>query len=246
MKKIMIFGAASAIAQETAKCFARDTWDLYLVDIKKERCQVVKDDILTKAGYAKIEVDELDANDFGKHEELIQRAINSLGGIDAVLIAHGTLPNQEAIQNNPEQILKEYSTNCLSVISLSTVATNYFEKQGSGTLAVISSVAGDRGRQSNYIYGSAKGAVSLFLQGLRNRLNKKGIKIITIKPGMVDTPMTAGMPKGPLFSQPSVIGEGIYKAMISGKDIAYLPKFWWLVMWVIKHIPETIFKKLSL
>jgi len=132
------------------------------------------------------------------------------------------------------------------VIAMASVAANYFEQQNYGTLAVISSVAGDRGRQSNYVYGAAKGTISLFMQGLRNRFGKTDIKIITIKPGMVDTPMTADMPKNPLYSTPITIGKGIFEAMVNGKEIAYLPTYWRLVMFIIKHIPEFVFKKLSL
>ena len=129
---------------------------------------------------------------------------------------------------------------------MASIAANYFEKEKKGCIAVISSVAGDRGRQSNYIYGAAKGGVTTFLQGLRNRLSPSGVSVVTIKPGMVDTPMTAHLPKSPLFAKPSDVGKGIYKAMLAGKDIAYLPVYWKLIMFVIKIIPEGIFKKMRL
>jgi short-subunit dehydrogenase len=120
------------------------------------------------------------------------------------------------------------------------------EPRGTGTLAAISSVAGDRGRQSNYVYGTAKGAVSLFLQGLRNRLSKSGVRVLTIKPGFVDTPMTADFPKGALRAKPEQIARGIERAVEKGRDIIYLPSFWRLIMLVIRAIPEGIFKRLSL
>lgn len=245
MKKILIFGAASAIAQETAKLFAREGAKLYFADLTTERLEAVRDHV-NIFHQTEIHIEAVDALDFDSHKKLFENVQEAMGGLDAVLIAHGTLPDQEGIRKDPDAMLREFSINCTSVLSLATIAADIFEKQDRGTLAVISSVAGDRGRQSNYVYGSAKGAVSLFLQGMRNRLSKTNVKIVTIKPGMVDTPMTAHMPKGPLFSKPETVGKGIYEAMIKGRDIVYLPAFWRLVMFIIKMIPEGIFKKLSL
>ena len=111
---------------------------------------------------------------------------------------------------------------------------------------MIGSVAGDRGRQSNYVYGAAKGMVSLFLQGLRNRLAKQGVQVLTIKPGFVDTPMTAAFSKGALWAKPDDIARGIVRAVDRKSDEVYLPGFWWVIMTIIRHIPERIFKKLSL
>ena len=245
MKKILIIGAASAIARETAINFASDGYSLFLVDISEGRLKATKDDILARHN-TEINYDVLDVNDFDRHNVVFDNAVNRLGGLDIVFIAHGTLPNQEQAQKDIDIIRKELSTNCVSVMALSSIAANYFEEKQSGTIAVISSVAGDRGRQSNYIYGAAKGGVSIFLQGLRNRLAKSNVKVITIKPGMVDTPMTANMPKNPLFAKPQDVGRLIYKAINSGKDIAYVPGYWRWIMLIIKLIPEFIFKKLSL
>ncbi len=245
MKKIMIFGAASAIARETAIKFAADGAQLFLVDMNIGRLEAVKKDIFARTK-AEVKIYEFDALDFGRHNELFDTAIEALDGLDAVLIAHGTLPDQGEMQINNRNAIHEFEINCTSIISLAGVAANYFEPLSQGTIAVISSVAGDRGRKSNYLYGAAKGGVSIFLQGLRNRLASSGVNVLTIKPGMVDTPMTAHMPKGPLFAKASDVGIGIYKAMKNGKDIVYLPGYWRLIMFIIKHIPEVIFKKLNL
>ncbi len=245
MKKIMIFGAASAIAQETAKKFATDGAQLFLVDMNIERLETVKKDIYARTKND-VEIYEFNALDFDRHNELFNTAIETLDGLDAVLIAHGTLPDQEEMQINNRNAVHEFEINCTSVISLAGVAANYFEPLKKGTIAVISSVAGDRGRKSNYLYGAAKGGVSIFLQGLRNRLASSGVNVLTIKPGMVDTPMTAHIPKGPLFAKASDVGIGIYKAMKSEKDIVYLPGYWRLIMCAITHIPEAIFKKMNL
>ena len=166
--------------------------------------------------------------------------------MDTVLIAHGTLPDQKSCEQSFETARREFEINALGVMSLLTHAANRFERQGFGTLAVIGSVAGDRGRQSNYVYGAAKGAVSIFLQGLRNRLNTRGVRVLTIKPGFVDTPMTADFAKGILWSDPEQVAGGIYKAIEKKKDIVYLPWFWSPVMRMIRGLPETIFKRLHL
>jgi len=131
------------------------------------------------------------------------------------------------------------------VISLLTHLGNRFEQQGFGSIAVISSVAGDRGRQSNYVYGSAKAMVTTFTSGLRQRLYAKGVSVITIKPGFVDTPMTAAFKKGPLWAKPEHVAAAIV-ATERGAGEYYLPRFWWAIMMIIKNIPELVFKRLSL
>jgi len=137
--------------------------------------------------------------------------------------------------------------NFLSVVSLLTPIANRFEENKRGTIAVISSVAGDRGRQSNYVYGAAKSGLDAFLQGLRNRRSKADVHVLTIKPGFVDTPMTAHIPeRGPLWAQPEDVAKGIVSAIEKQKYVVYLPRFWSLIMLIIRSIPERIFKKLSL
>jgi short-subunit dehydrogenase len=169
-----------------------------------------------------------------------------LGGIDIVLIAHGSLPDQKACEQDTQKTLEAINTNAISTISLLTYLANHFERQGRGTIAVISSVAGDRGRQSNYVYGTAKAAVTVFLQGLRNRLYKSGVQVLTIKPGFVDTPMTAAFKKGLLWASPEEIAKAIYIAIATTKDIIYAPWYWRWILLIIRHIPEILFKRLSL
>jgi hypothetical protein len=205
----------------------------------------MKKDMLVR-GATEVEYEALDLANDELHADLIKRATEKMGSIDIVLVAYGTLANQEKAAKNYKNTLAELQTNCLSVISLLTLLANQMEKQGSGTLAVISSPAGDRGRQSNYIYGTAKGALTIFLQGLRNRLCKSNVHVLTIKPGFVDTPMTKDFKKGLLWVNPTVISTGIYKAIKKKKEVVYLPFFWRYIMLIIKSIPEKIFKHLSL
>ena len=169
-----------------------------------------------------------------------------LAGCDTVLIAHGTLSDQKACEGSVELTLQEINTNALSVVALLTRIANRFAQRGAGTIAVISSVAGDRGRGSNYVYGSAKALVTAFLSGLRQRLVKCGVKVVTIKPGFVDTPMTAAFAKGPLWARPERIAEGIVRSLDQRGGTIYLPGFWRAIMLVIRALPESLFLRLSL
>ena len=243
-RRVLIVGATSAIAQEAAKEFAADGDKLFLVARNADKLQVVANDLSVR-GAAQMETAVLDVNDTDRHAEVLARAADSLGGLDVALIAHGTLSDQPACEKDVELTLREMQTNFLSVVSLLTLLANRFEAQRHGTIAVISSVAGDRGRKSNYVYGAAKAGVTAFLSGLRGRLDAAGVRVITIKPGMVDTPMTAHLEKGALFASAEAVGKGVYRAIVSGQEVVYLPWFWWVIMTVLRHVPESIFKKLS-
>jgi len=242
---VLIIGASSAIAYETAKCFACDGSDLFLVGRSTEKLTTVANDLKIR-GAKRVETYPLDLCELGRHQQMFEQAIAFLGKLDMLLIAHGTLGDQGKCEQSVAETMQELQTNCLSVISLLTISANYFEQQRHGCIAVVTSVAGDRGRKSNYVYGTAKAAVSVFLQGLRNRLSSVGVSVLTIKPGYVATPMTAHLKEGPLTASPQSVGRGIYEAMKQGKDVVYLPWFWHGIMFVIKSIPERIFKRLSL
>lgn len=248
LKRVIIFGATSAIAEQTARQLVAQGASLYCIGRDEHKLTAMLDDLRVRASnHQCIDGCVADLTDYTQHDQLIATAEQMLGSVDAVLIAHGTLPDQQICQTDVAKMRQEVETNAISVISLLTLLANRFEQQRSGVIAVISSVAGDRGRQSNYVYGAAKGMVTLFLQGLRNRLAKTNIDVVTIKPGFVDTPMTAGFDKtGPLWAKPEQIAKGIIKAMHKGKGEVYLPGFWWGIMLIIKHIPDFIFKRMSL
>jgi len=245
MSRVLIIGATSAIAQEVAKLYAEKGSKLFLVARDSQKLDQIARDLEVRGAEA-VDCLSQDLVSGEQHEMLLNKADETLDGIDIVLIAHGTLPDQKQCEASVNQTLKELQVNFLSIVSLLSLFANYFEKKGRGCLAVISSVAGDRGRQSNYIYGAAKGGLSIFLQGLRNRLNKAGVCVLTIKPGFVDTPMTKDFKKGFLWAQPKPVAEAIVTAIQKRKDVLYVPWFWRWIMVIIRVIPERVFKRMSL
>ena len=244
-KKILIIGSNSAIAKASARLWAAQGHIIYAVARDKEQLNTQANDLEIR-GAKKVYVGTFEALNFDIHERVIHNAYDAMGGIDILLIAYGTLPNQKQAQLDSGYALRQIQINATSVINILNYAANIFEKQGYGSIAVISSVAGDRGRQSNYIYGCAKAMLSSFLQGLRNRLAKNNVSVITIKPGFVDTPMTAEFNKGLLWATADKVARQIIKAIDKQQDVVYTPKFWYCVMLVIKLIPEKVFKKMSL
>jgi hypothetical protein len=247
--RVAIFGATSAIAHACARAWVQQGASVFLVGRNPGKLQACVDDLRVRAGDAqaqRVGSFQADLDDVDRHEAGLEAAHAFLGALDVVLVAQGHLPDQAECDRSVAATMQELHTNAVAVAALCLAAANRLESQGHGTLAVISSVAGDRGRQSNYTYGAAKGMLSLYLQGLRNRLYRKGIHVLTIKPGFVDSPMTAGMRKGPLWRRPEQIAQGILRAVERRRDVAYLPGFWRGIMAVITAIPEPLFKRLKL
>jgi decaprenylphospho-beta-D-erythro-pentofuranosid-2-ulose 2-reductase len=243
--RILVLGATSAIAMAVTSLFAARGAQFFLVARSADKLDAVRRDTLTR-GAASVTVYAMDLDDTGAHAQMFAQAGQVLGSIDLALIAYGVLGDQQEAQSSyaaAEAILR---TNFLSTVSLITWLANYFEANGKGTLAVISSVAGDRGRKSNYVYGASKGALNIFLDGVRNRIDRSGVNVLTIRPGFVATPMTSHLPQGPLFASPEQVARGIFKAIASRKDVVYLPAFWAPIMFLIRSVPQSIFKKLNL
>jgi len=245
MSRILIIGATSAIAQAFARLRVARGDELFLVARDAAKLQILAADLHVR-GAQKVGTFAMDANDFDRHGPMLEAARAELGGVGTVLIAHGVLGDQRAGERDFRLAEQAYKTNFLSVVSMLTPISAYFEAERRGTIAVISSVAGDRGRQSNFIYGSAKAGLSAYLAGLRNRLHPSGVTVLTIKPGFVDTPMTAHLPKGPLFASPEKVARDISRAIDKGRDGLYTPAIWFWIMAVVRLIPETVFKRLKL
>jgi short-subunit dehydrogenase len=245
VRKVLVVGAGSAIAEAACRIFAARGDSLYLVARNKDVLAAAAADLEVRGAHA-VGAETLDANDLPAHAAMIERAESFMGGLDTVLLAHGTLSDQKACEASVETTLRELSTNGISVVALLTRIAERFERQRAGTIAVISSVAGDRGRQSNYVYGAAKALVTTYTSGLRQRLYKSGVAVITVKPGFVDTPMTAAFAKGALWAKPDRIATGIVRAIDRSATVVYLPAFWRPIMFIIRTIPESLFRRLKL
>ncbi len=245
MKNILIIGATSTIAKECAKIWASENKNIFLVGRDKSKLNFIENE-LKSIGSKEVSSLVMDINSFEEHKNMLDEAEKNLKSIDIVLIAHGTLTNQESAENNFAETLEEIKTNSLSVISLLTEISNRFIQTKNGIIAIISSVAGDRGRARNYIYGSAKAMVTTYASGLRQRLSKHNISVVTIKPGFVDTPMTINKNKNFLWSKPRTVALAIVKAIKNKKSEIYVPSYWRIIMLIIKLIPNFIFNKIKL
>jgi decaprenylphospho-beta-D-erythro-pentofuranosid-2-ulose 2-reductase len=246
MKRVLIFGATSSIAAEVAVLHARRGDRLHLVGRNagrlaavRARCEGLGATVTTSIA----DFDLLHAN-----ADVVAAAVATLtdgAPLDTVLIAHGELGDQLATERDfatAEAILR---TNFSSVVSLLIPLVNHFEQQRTGSIGVITSVAGDRGRPRNYTYGAAKGALGLYLQGVRTRLHSAGVHVTTLKLGPVDTPMTRDHTKHPLFGKPGAVAVGIVAAMDAGTAEAYVPGFWRVIMPLVKNMPEALIQRLG-
>lgn len=245
MKKVLVIGATSAIAEHCARLWASEACRLFLVARNNARLVSIASDLRLR-GAVQVATFCVDLDDFGSHGKLLAAAAEVLDGIDIVLIAHGTLSNQMSCERDVAETMSEIHTNALSTVSLLTIIANYFETKNDGTICVISSVAGDRGRASNYVYGSAKAMLSSFTSGLRQRLHQKNVAVVTIKPGFVDTPMTADFEKGLLWVKPNKAAKAIVGAINRRQPEVYVPWFWAAIMMVIRNIPHKLFVKTRL
>lgn len=244
-RRVLALGATSAIAEATLRLMAEQGASFFLVARNAAKLSAVSDDLRTRGATA-VSGQVADLDDTAGHPALLSRAVDALGGIDVALIAHGVLGDQAQAERDYGAAEAVLRTNFLSAVSLVTWLANYFEAERRGTIAVISSVAGDRGRKSNYVYGASKGGLNVFLDGVRNRIDRAGVQVLTVKPGFVDTPMTAHLAKNALFAQPSDVARHVLRAINRGKDVAYAPPFWGLIMLVVRSVPGRIFKRLNL
>ena len=243
---IVIFGATSAIAQAWARLHAVKGAAFYLIGRDASKLDAVKNDLLAR-GASNVQLKTVDLAQAQDYSAITDQLYAHWPQIDIALFAQGSLPDQRALEKNIGAVPSMFELNAMSYILPASVIAERMAQAGSGSVVLISSVAGDRGRQSNYFYGTSKAAVTTFAQGLRNHVFKRGVQVLTVKPGFVDTPMTANIAKGgPLWATPEQIAFCIEKGLLKKKNVIYAPWFWQIIMLVIKNIPEVIFKRLGL
>ena len=239
--RMAIYGATSAIAQALARAYATADCDLVLIGRNAERLDAVAADLRVRgAGSVVIVVADL------AQVAALETVVAQVGAADVVVVAHGTLPDQQSAPADAGLAVRALHENFVAHAALLTHVANALEAQGYGTLAVIGSVAGDRGRRTNYVYGSAKAGLNVFSEGLRHRLCLCGVSVVLVKPGLVDTPMTASFGKGPLWSSPERVARDIRRGIERRAAVVYTPWYWRWIMRVIKALPDALFKRLSM
>lgn len=243
--RLLILGATSAIAAETARSYAESGAALFLVGRDEARLGALRVE-LAGLGAQQVETSRLEATDLDAHQSVLDAAIAALGGLDAALIAYGVLPDQQRAEQDIGYAVESFEINATSTIAWLLRLANYFEKERRGTIAVISSVAGDRGRASNFVYGAAKSAVNACLEGLRHRLAGSDVAVVTIKPGLVATPMTAHLPQNALFAHARRVGRAVRRAIDRRHAVSYVPWFWRPIMAVVRALPAAIFHRTRL
>lgn len=247
-KKIVIVGATSAIAEHCARLWVQaEAVDLTLVGRSAERMERVAADLTARSPETRIRMLEADFADADAIGGIVDNVVTQAGDVDVVLIAHGSLPDQGATQADLRACREALEINGISPALFAERFAAHMARANRGVIALIGSVAGDRGRKSNYIYGAAKGMVDRYAQGLQHRFAATGVKVVLIKPGPTDTPMTAHLQgKGPALAPVEEVARDIVDGIGRGRPVIYVPKKWRLIMLVISHMPRAIFNKLDI
>jgi short-subunit dehydrogenase len=242
---VAIFGATSAIAQAVARIYAADGARFFLAARNEAHLHAIAEDLRVR-GAAGVQVATVDFRDVEACTSVCAAAVLALGAIDVALVAHGTLPYQSACERDDAALREALAVNFTSYACLLAQLANAMEAQGRGSLVAIGSAAGDRGKRRNYVYGAAKAGIAVFQEGLMGRLAGAGVRVTLVKPGFVDTPMTAAFPKGPLWISSERAGRIIVHAIRNGTTTVYVPWFWRWIMAVLRIVPQRLFTRLDL
>jgi short-subunit dehydrogenase len=246
-KRIVIIGATSAMATHCARLWAQNTAvDLVLVGRDLSRLERVAQDLKARSPESNVQTLTSSFTDASAIQVLVTE-LAAQQVIDVGLIAHGSLGDQAESQSDLQRCHQELETNGVSPVLFAEAFAQVMAKADHGTLAVIGSVAGDRGRKSNYVYGAAKGLVTRYIQGLQHRFAGTNVKVVLIKPGPTETPMTAALTaNGAKMASVQEVAQGIVAAIEKGTPVAYVPGKWWLIMMVIRHLPRFVFNKMNI
>ena len=240
-RRVLLFGATSAIVAETARRLAARGDRLYCIARGADRLAA----LVQELGPAVVGSEVADVCDTDGHADRVARAVVALGGLDVALLGHGLLPDQRATEVDWSTAERALAVNLGGTIALLIPLAEAMERQGHGTIAVITSVAGQRGRPRNYTYGAAKGGLSVYLQGLRSRLYRSGVRVVDLRPGPVHTPMTVGHTPNPLFATTTQVSAGIVRALDRGTPVVWLPAYWRPILAVVRWLPEPVFQRIQ-
>lgn len=245
-KRILVLGATSAIAEHWARGRAEAGDSLLLVGRSKDKLDPIATD-LTARGAKSVDVFVTDLAELEDQDGRFAKMVEMLGGPDIVLLAYGELGDQARSQTDAAFLRRVLVNNFTSAAIWAELAAGELERRGRGSLVVLSSVAGDRGRRIGYSYGAAKGGLTRYAEGLAHRFAGSNVHVLCVKPGPVDTPMTAHMEKGgPLWSTPDKVAVDIEAAIAKRRVVIYTPWFWWGIMMIIRHLPRIIFNKMNI
>jgi decaprenylphospho-beta-D-erythro-pentofuranosid-2-ulose 2-reductase len=243
---VLILGATSAIARAVAAQFAAEKCNLLLAGRNATELQKTARDLEIRF-QVQAAVVPFDALDFTSHPAFFATCLEQASGeLTGVVLCHGYMADQQLAQKDFAEAQRMIDTNYTSAVSILNLCANHFEEKRKGFVCAISSVAGDRGRQSNYLYGSTKAALDAYLEGMRVRLAKAGVPVLTVKPGFVDTRMTWGLKGMFLVASPEHVARDIHRAIRRKKNVIYTPWFWAGIMAIIRNIPRFIFKKMKM
>ncbi|MFV1997745.1 MAG: SDR family oxidoreductase [Acidiferrobacterales bacterium] len=245
VRKILIIGATSAMARAIAATFARRGDSVYLAARDTDEVSRIAADLAVRYQVSSFH-GEFDITKTSSHASFVDQVAKALGGLDGIVLAAGSMVDQMDAEKDFTLVETMVRVNYLGAMSVLNLCAQYLQDQKSGFIIGISSVAGDRGRQSNYLYGSTKGALTVYLSGLRNAMQAAGVHVMTVKPGFVDTAMTYGNKGMFLVASPQSIGDHVVAALEKKRNVVYLPWFWRYIMLIIRHIPEALFKRLKL
>ncbi|MFH1566431.1 MAG: SDR family oxidoreductase [Gemmatimonadota bacterium] len=245
-RRALVLGASSVLAQALARQLAGRGWSLVLAGRHPQQLEPVAADLKLRHGCGAV-VWPFDAEDLGAHADLPDRLAAAGADFDLAVAVFGYLGDQQRVRRDTDEMARTLNVNFVGAAVVLGHIANYLERRpGRRGIIAISSVAGDRGRQSNYFYGAAKGGLSLYLQGLRNRLAPAGVQVLTVKPGFIDTPMTEDVEGLFLVASPDRVATDVLRAWDRGRDVIYTPWFWRYILLVIRLIPERVFKRLRL
>jgi short-subunit dehydrogenase len=246
LPRLVVLGATSAIAEAAARHWAADGAAIHLVARNADRVADIAADLRLR-GARQVTTRVVDLAESTLQTDVVQGSVDALGGVpDIVLIAWGVLPDQEEVVNDASAAGESLLTNFLAPAQYVLRFARQMRDRGAGTVVVLGSVAGDMGRASNFVYGAAKGGLEVFCEGARRRFRADGVRVIVVKPGFVDTPMTHRLRKNRLFASAETVGGIVYRAASSARGPVYAPSMWRLVMTLLRVLPRRVFDRLPL